>query len=105
MARPFRDEVAGVHIDQGVDIKSVGVFLQKGPASIEFLADKNIKSIKDLKGKTVVAKTGSEGEAFAKSISSLTLCTGTAALTTSSCGTDVRKITGAKSPCLNGIFL
>jgi NitT/TauT family transport system substrate-binding protein len=45
-------------IATGMPVKSVGVFLQKGPASIEFLADKNIKSIKDLKGKTVGGTPG-----------------------------------------------
>ena len=45
-------------ISTGMPVKSVGVFLQKGPASIEFLADKNIKSIKDLKGKTVGGTPG-----------------------------------------------
>jgi NitT/TauT family transport system substrate-binding protein len=45
-------------ITSGMPVKSVGVFLQKGPASIEFLADKNIKSIKDLKGKTVGGTPG-----------------------------------------------
>jgi NitT/TauT family transport system substrate-binding protein len=45
-------------IASGMPVKSVGVFLQKGPASIEFLADKNIKSIKDLKGKTVGGTPG-----------------------------------------------
>lgn len=45
-------------IASGMPVKSVGVFLQKGPASIEFLAEKNIKSIKDLKGKTVGGTPG-----------------------------------------------
>lgn len=45
-------------ISSGMPVKSAGVFLQKGPASIEFLADENIKSIKDLKGKTVGGTPG-----------------------------------------------
>ncbi|TDV52252.1 ABC transporter substrate-binding protein [Actinophytocola oryzae] len=45
-------------ITTGMPVKSVGVFLQKGPASIEFLSDKNIKSIQDLKGKTVGGTPG-----------------------------------------------
>lgn len=45
-------------IASGMPVKSVGVFLQKGPASVEFLAEKNIKSIKDLKGKTVGGTPG-----------------------------------------------
>ncbi|HVK21603.1 MAG TPA: ABC transporter substrate-binding protein [Actinokineospora sp.] len=42
----------------GVPVKSAGVFLQKGPASIEFLEGANIKSIKDLKGKRVGGTPG-----------------------------------------------
>ena len=45
-------------IASGMPVKSVGVFLQKGPASVEFLADKDIKSIKDLKGKRVGGTPG-----------------------------------------------
>jgi NitT/TauT family transport system substrate-binding protein len=45
-------------VASGMPVKSAGVFLQKGPASIEFLAEKNIKSIKDLKGKTVGGTPG-----------------------------------------------
>ncbi|MEU5566462.1 ABC transporter substrate-binding protein [Micromonospora musae] len=45
-------------IASGMKVKSVGVFLQKGPASIEFLADKGIKSPADLKGKTVGGTPG-----------------------------------------------
>jgi NitT/TauT family transport system substrate-binding protein len=45
-------------ISSGMPVKSVGVFLQKGPASLEFLADQNISSIKDLKGKTVGGTPG-----------------------------------------------
>lgn len=45
-------------IASGMPVKSVGVFLQKGPASIEFLSDKNIKSVKDLKGQTVGGTPG-----------------------------------------------
>jgi NitT/TauT family transport system substrate-binding protein len=39
-------------------VKSVGVFLQKGPASIEFLSDANITSIQDLKGKRIGGTPG-----------------------------------------------
>lgn len=45
-------------ITSGMPVKSVGVFLQKGPSSIEFLADANIKSVKDLKGKRVGGTPG-----------------------------------------------
>lgn len=45
-------------IDTGMKIKSLGVFLQKGPASIEFLSDKNISKPQDLKGKTIGGTPG-----------------------------------------------
>ncbi len=45
-------------VSSGMKVKSVGVFLQKGPASIEFLADKGFKSITDLKGKSVGGTPG-----------------------------------------------
>jgi NitT/TauT family transport system substrate-binding protein len=55
-------------ITTGMPVKSLGVFLQKGPASIEFLAEKNIKSIKDLKGKKV---GGTPGDAMYASFPAL----------------------------------
>ncbi|HWM01100.1 MAG TPA: ABC transporter substrate-binding protein, partial [Actinophytocola sp.] len=45
-------------ITEGMPVKSVGVFLQKGPASLEFLADQNISEPQDLKGKTVGGTPG-----------------------------------------------
>jgi NitT/TauT family transport system substrate-binding protein len=45
-------------ITTGMKVKSVGVFLQKGPTSIEFLADKGITKPADLKGKTVGGTPG-----------------------------------------------
>jgi NitT/TauT family transport system substrate-binding protein len=45
-------------IDSGMKVKSVGVFLQKGPSSIEFLADEGITRPADLKGKTVGGTPG-----------------------------------------------
>ncbi len=42
----------------GMPVKSVGSYLQKGPASVEFFADKNIKAPADLKGKTVGGTPG-----------------------------------------------
>jgi NitT/TauT family transport system substrate-binding protein len=42
----------------GMPVKSVGVFLQKGPASLEFLSDKKITKPQDLKGKTVGGTPG-----------------------------------------------
>jgi NitT/TauT family transport system substrate-binding protein len=55
-------------ITTGMPVKSVGVFLQKGPSSIEFLADKGYKSIKDLKGKRV---GGTPGDAMYASFPAL----------------------------------
>jgi NitT/TauT family transport system substrate-binding protein len=40
-------------IATGMKVKSLGVFLQKGPSSVEFFADKGITKPADLKGKTV----------------------------------------------------
>jgi NitT/TauT family transport system substrate-binding protein len=45
-------------IASGMPVKSVGVFLQKGPASLEFLSDKGIKSPADLKGKSIGGTPG-----------------------------------------------
>ncbi|OLB79725.1 MAG: sulfonate ABC transporter substrate-binding protein [Actinobacteria bacterium 13_2_20CM_2_71_6] len=45
-------------ISTGMKVKSLGVFLQKGPSSIESLADKNINSPADLKGKTIGGTPG-----------------------------------------------
>ncbi|MCX5126734.1 ABC transporter substrate-binding protein [Streptomyces sp. NBC_00347] len=44
--------------DSGMPVKSAGVFLQKGPASLEFFADRNIKTPQDLKGKKVAGTAG-----------------------------------------------
>jgi NitT/TauT family transport system substrate-binding protein len=45
-------------VSTGMKVKSLGVFLQKGPSSIESLADKNITKPSDLKGKTVGGTPG-----------------------------------------------
>lgn len=45
-------------ITTGMKIKSLGVYLQKGPSSIEFLADANIKKPADLKGKKIGGTPG-----------------------------------------------
>ncbi len=42
----------------GMPVKSVGVFLQKGPSSIESLSDQHITKPQDLKGKTVGGTPG-----------------------------------------------
>jgi NitT/TauT family transport system substrate-binding protein len=45
-------------VGSGMPVKSVGVFLQKGPSSIESLADTKITKPADLKGKTVGGTPG-----------------------------------------------
>jgi NitT/TauT family transport system substrate-binding protein len=45
-------------VGQGMDVKSVGVFLQTTPSSVQFFSDKNIKSPADLKGKTIASTAG-----------------------------------------------
>ncbi len=45
-------------IASGAEVKSVGVFLQTTPASIQFFADKNIHSVADMKGKSVAGSPG-----------------------------------------------
>ncbi|MCT2587992.1 ABC transporter substrate-binding protein [Actinophytocola gossypii] len=55
----WADTPALLHgISEGMPVKSVGVFLQKGPASLEFLSEQNISSPQDLKGKTVGGTPG-----------------------------------------------
>jgi NitT/TauT family transport system substrate-binding protein len=45
-------------VEQGVPVKSIGVFLQTTPASVQFFAEKNIKKPEDLKGKSVATTAG-----------------------------------------------
>lgn len=45
-------------VSQGLDVKSVGVFLQTTPSSVQFFSEKNIDSPDDLKGKTVASTAG-----------------------------------------------
>ncbi|MFM9371206.1 ABC transporter substrate-binding protein [Streptomyces sp. Da 82-17] len=45
-------------VESGVRVKSLGVFLQTTPASVQFFADQGIKSPADLKGSTVAGTTG-----------------------------------------------
>ncbi|MDB4895044.1 MAG: sulfonate transporter substrate-binding protein, partial [Firmicutes bacterium] len=45
-------------ISNGIPVKSVGSFLQVGPGSVEFFADKNFKTPADLKGKTIAMTAG-----------------------------------------------
>jgi NitT/TauT family transport system substrate-binding protein len=42
----------------GAEVKSIGVFLQTTPAAIQFFADKNIKSVADMKGHSVAGSPG-----------------------------------------------
>jgi NitT/TauT family transport system substrate-binding protein len=43
---------------RGMPIKSIGVFMQNGPSSIEFFSSQGIKSPDDLKGKSVAGTPG-----------------------------------------------
>jgi NitT/TauT family transport system substrate-binding protein len=45
-------------VSAGMKVKSVGVFLQKGPSSIEYLSDKGISKPSDLKGKSIGGTPG-----------------------------------------------
>lgn len=45
-------------VGNGMPVKSAGVFLQKGPASMEFFASQNIKKPADLKGKRIAGTAG-----------------------------------------------
>ncbi|MDI3404001.1 ABC transporter substrate-binding protein [Streptomyces cavernicola] len=45
-------------VDSGVQVKSLGVFLQTTPASVQFFADQGIDDPADLKGRTVAGTTG-----------------------------------------------
>ncbi|MEU9741210.1 ABC transporter substrate-binding protein [Micromonospora chersina] len=45
-------------VGQGMDVKSVGVFLQTTPSSVQFFSEKNINSPADLKGKTIASTAG-----------------------------------------------
>ncbi len=46
------------NIDKGVDVKSVGVFLQTTPSSVQVFADSGIETPADLKGKTIAVSAG-----------------------------------------------
>jgi NitT/TauT family transport system substrate-binding protein len=45
-------------VEQGVPARSIGVFLQTTPASVQFFTEKNIKKPEDLKGKSVATTAG-----------------------------------------------
>lgn len=46
------------NIDQGVDIKSVGVFLQTTPSAVQVFADSGIEEPADLAGRTIAVSAG-----------------------------------------------
>src|SRR4051794_4085466 len=50
-------------VGQGVPVKSLGVFLQTTPASVQFFSEKAIKTPADLKGKKIA---GTAGDALSK---------------------------------------
>ncbi|MEU0279222.1 ABC transporter substrate-binding protein [Streptomyces sp. NPDC088147] len=50
-------------VDQGVKVKSLGVFLQTTPSSVQFFASENVSHPADLKGKTIA---GTAGDALTK---------------------------------------
>lgn len=45
-------------VSQGLDVKSVGVFLQTTPSSVQFFSEQGIESPADLKGKTIASTAG-----------------------------------------------
>jgi NitT/TauT family transport system substrate-binding protein len=45
-------------VDQGVKVKSLGVFLQTTPSSVQFFADQDVTAPADLKGKTIAGTAG-----------------------------------------------
>ncbi|MFJ7996096.1 ABC transporter substrate-binding protein [Streptomyces sp. NPDC096310] len=50
-------------VDQGVGVKSLGVFLQTTPSSVQFFESENVTTPADLKGKTIA---GTAGDALTK---------------------------------------
>ena len=46
------------NIDQGVDIKSIGVFLQTTPSAVQVFADSGIEEPADLAGRTIAVSAG-----------------------------------------------
>lgn len=46
------------NIDKGVEIKSVGVFLQTTPSAVQVFADSGVEGPEDLKGKTIAVSAG-----------------------------------------------
>lgn len=50
-------------VDQGVNVKSLGVMLQTTPSSVQFFADQDISTPADIKGRTIA---GTAGDALSK---------------------------------------
>ncbi|MFD7894749.1 MULTISPECIES: ABC transporter substrate-binding protein [unclassified Streptomyces] len=50
-------------VDQGIAVKSLGVFLQTTPSSVQFFDSENVRAPADLKGKTIA---GTAGDALSK---------------------------------------
>ncbi|MBR8744087.1 ABC transporter substrate-binding protein [Nocardiopsis sp. MG754419] len=46
------------NIDQGVDVRSVGVFLQSTPSAVQFFSDTGISEPEDLQGRTIAVSAG-----------------------------------------------
>lgn len=46
------------NIDNGVDVRSIGVFLQTTPSAVQFFADSGIESADDLGGLTIATSAG-----------------------------------------------
>ncbi|MEN8654443.1 ABC transporter substrate-binding protein [Streptomyces sp. 21So2-11] len=54
-------------VDQGIKVKSLGVFLQTTPASVQFFSAQGVRTPADLKGKTIA---GTAGDALSKTFPS-----------------------------------
>lgn len=50
-------------VDQGIKVKSLGVFLQTTPASVQYFSSQKVEAPRDLKGKTIA---GTAGDALSK---------------------------------------
>ncbi|WP_130796647.1 ABC transporter substrate-binding protein [Streptomyces otsuchiensis] len=46
------------NVDQGVDVRSVGVFLQSTPSAVQFFSETGITEPEDLKGRTIAVSAG-----------------------------------------------
>src|SRR5699024_432483 len=46
------------NIDKGVQVKSIGVYLQTTPSAVQVFDDSGIETVEDLKGKTIAVSAG-----------------------------------------------